>query len=127
MFPGFSTGFAAMLADALSGADVHSFEVERSRSSWRSPVGELVESVRVHVWVYSVSDLRRVRPRLGLGVVEGTSSVAKWGGWVTSDAAAGLPFPVSLEVSCFDVQALDDLTSAADDTIVAAADIEKAG
>lgn len=47
MFPGFTTGFAVMLDDALFAADVTSFEVERTPMSWRSPSGELVEAVRV--------------------------------------------------------------------------------
>lgn len=98
MFPGFTSGFAVMLDDALFAADVASFEVERTPASWRSPSGELVEAVRVHVWVETLSDLARVVTRLGLCRDQSRTGAPTWGGWVTTDAARLLPWPVRLEV-----------------------------
>lgn len=98
MFPGFTSGFAAMLDDALFAADVTSFEVERTPASWRSPSGELVEAVRVHVWVETLSDLARVVTRLGLRRDQTRTGAPTWGGWVSTQAARSLPWPVRLEV-----------------------------
>lgn len=109
MFPGFTSGFAAMLDDALFAADVSSFEVERTSTSWRSPVGELVEAVRVRVWVETVSDLHRVVTRLGLHRDDRSGRVPTFSGWVTSGPARLLPWPVRLEVNSYYLPLADEV------------------